>query len=218
MTLPDLITELRLELAAELPQRLHAGQPSGDTKDGEPNYGHMTGLPFSRAFDRYLSGDHGGDYLASDSFTEIRDWCRIEHYQQKHTGEDPFAWNLCARIAIAAVELRQPIAFVADSEAIDVWLARDLLTKSLGHARDWREGRRSGIVISDESRRQLDESEHLPVVLAREHSVEHERKVWELWRSKFPYVRPWEAELDRRRAYHAVHCHGRCALLLGEAA
>lgn len=213
--LNDLIREFRLELAGELPIRLHASVQSEPTADGEPNYGHMTGLPFARQFDRYLNPyQHGGDFLAADSFTEIRDFCRIEHYQQQHTGADPFAWNLCARIAIAAVELRQPLIFIADSEGIDVWLARDLLTKALEHAQAWRQGRRAGIVISDESKKQLDESEHLPVVLAREHSVEHERKVWELWRAKFPYVRSWESELQRRRAYHAIHCHGRCALLM----
>lgn len=213
--------ELRLELAGELPLRLHAFQGSAPaegrhTVQGQPmpTYGHMTGLPFARQFDRYLSGEHGGDFLASDCFAAIRDMCRKDHWREQHTGTDPFAWNLCSRLAIAYVELRQPITFIAEAENIDAWLVRNLLTSALRYARDWRSDRKAGIAIGDASRKQLDESEALPVVLAREHDVEHEARVWELWREKFPYVRSWESELARRRAYHAKHCHERCALLL----
>ncbi len=236
--LDDLIRELRLELSVELPMKLHAASPANGkhTRGGaaEPSSDDiepyqpkpvgryydpgMTGLEFSRQFDRYLSGDHGGDFLAADSFEAIRDWCRIEHWREAHTGDNPFAWNLCARIAIAAVELRQPLPFIADSENIDLWLTRNLLTAALEYASDWRRNRRAGIIISDESRRELDEAEALPVVLAREHSIDHERKVWELWRERFPFIRSWDEELNRRRAYHATHCHQRCALLMGEAA
>lgn len=214
MTLEELIRELRLELSGELPLKLHAGQPASVSVEGEPTYGHMTGLPFSRAFDRYLGGNHGGDYLAADCFEAIRDWCRIEHWREKHSGDNPFAWNLCGRVVIAAVELDQPLHFIATQEGIDVWLTRRLLTDALLFARGWREDRKAGVRISDESRLQLDESEALPVVLTREHSVAHEQRVWELWRAKFPYLRSWESELARRRAYHALHCHGRCALLV----
>lgn len=236
--LDDLIRELRAELAGELPLKLHAAspangrhshggaaEPSGD--DIEPEYARpvgryydpgMTGLEFSRAFDRYLSGNHGGDFLASDSFDHIRDVCRRDHWREAHTGDNPFAWNLCARLAIAVVELRQPIAFIADAEGIDVWLTRNLVTTALTEARQWRDDRRRGVIIADESRRELDEAEALPVVLAREHSLDHERKVWELWRSKFPFIASWDAELVRRRAYHAKHCYAGCALLMGEAA
>jgi hypothetical protein len=236
--LDTLIAELRVELAAELPLKLHAYQPSNgrhthggaaepsgdDIEQEQPrptsryyNPG-MTGLEFSRAFDRYLSGNHGGDFLAADTFVHIRDECRRDHWREAHTGDDPFAWNLCSRLAIAAVELRQPLSFIAVQEDIDVWLVRNLLITALQEAADWRADRRKGVIIGDESRRQLDESEALPVVLAREHSIAHEQRVWELWRERFPYVRSWESELQRRRAYHAKHCHERCALLMGEAA
>lgn len=235
--LDTLIIELRRELADELPLKLHASAPAGgkhshggpaepSTDDIEPDRARpiggyynpgMTGLPFSRAFDRYLSGSHGGDFLASDSFTEIRDHCRRHHWREKHT-DNPTAWNLCARIAIAAVELRQPLSFIAEQESIDLWLTKNLLTTALEHAKQWREDRKVGIRIGDESRLQLDEAEALPVVLSREHSLEAERKVWELWRERFPYLRSWESELNRRRAFHGRHCHDRCPLLMAEAA
>lgn len=218
--LDDLVRELRLEMAGELPIRLHARVQSEPTADGEPNYGHMTGLPFARQFDRFLSGNHGGDFLADDCIEAIRDWCRVEHWREAHSGDDPFAWNLCARIVIAFVQLGQPLTFIASPEAedLDVWLVRRLLTDALVWGKRWREDRKAGVRISDESRLELDESEALPIVLAREHSIEHERKVWGLWRERFPFIRSWEAELERRRAYHAVHCHERCTLLMGEAA
>ena len=234
--LSALVLELRRELAGELPLKLHASapaagrhtkggpaEPSSDDAPADRPKGHyyqpgMTGLPFSRQFDRYLSGEHGGDYLATDSFTEIRDHCRKEHWRELHTGDNPFAWNLCARIAIAAVELRQPLAFIAEREGIDLWLARNLLTDALEYARQWRVDRRKGIIIGDESRKQLDTAEALPIVLAREHSVADEQKVWELWRERFPYLRSWESELNRRRAYHALHCSPSCRLLIDDAA
>lgn len=222
--LTTLRDELRLELAGELPLRLHVGQGASPaegrhTVQGRPEmtYGHMTGLPFARQFDRYLSGEHGGDFLASDCFAAIRDQCRKEHWREQHTGPDPFAWNLCSRLAIAYVELRQPVTFIAAVEGIDAWLVRNLLTEALKFARDWRSDRRRGVIITDESRKQLNESEALPVVLAREHDVEHEARVWELWRERFPYLRSWDSELVRRRAFHATHCHGNCALLLAAA-
>lgn len=232
----ELREEWRQELAAELPLRLHARSPSNgkhtrggpaepDPEDEAPaptegSYYQpgMTGLEFARQFDRYLSGDHGGDFLATDAFIEIRDWCRREHWREDHTGDNPFAWNLCARLCIAYVELQQPVTFIAVQEDIDVWLVRNLLRDALQKAADWRADRRKGVIIADESRLQLDESEALPVVLAREHQVEHEQRVWELWRAKFPYLRSWESELIRRRAFHAKHCHERCALLMGAAA
>lgn len=222
--LDTLIVELRHELAVELPIKLHAGQQAEGrhTVQGSPEltYGHMTGLPFSRAFDRYLNPQqHGGDFLAADSITEIRDWCRHDHFRENHSDPDrPFSWNLCARIVIAAVELRQPLTFIAERENIDAWLVRNLLTAALKYAAEWRYLRKKGVIIGDESRAQLDEAEALPVVLAREHSVLHEQRVWELWRAKFPYLRSWESELTRRRAFHALHCHDRCGLLMGDAA
>ena len=234
--LDELIHELRGELEAEIPLKLHAGAPAGGrhTRGGatEPDPEDepaerpstrfydpgMTGLPFSRQFDRYLSDTHGGEFLAADSFTEIRDYCRRSHWREEHTGTDPFAWNLCARLVIAAVELRQPLPFIADAEKIDVWLARNLLTAALEHARQWRRDRRAGIIIADESRLQLDEAEALPVVLAREHSLAQERKVWDLWRERFPYLPDWDTEAKRRRAYHAAHCYQGCPLLREEAA
>jgi len=222
VTLAALISELRLELAHELPLRLHAGQPSSSvTRDGivETAYGHITGLPFSRPFERFIDGEHGGDFLASDCFAAIRDdYCRPQHWREQHTGSNPFDWNLCARLAIAAVELRQPLSFIAAAEDIDVWLARNLLTGALQFAADWRTDRRKGVVISDESRRQLNESEAINVALAREHSVIYEQRVWEAMRRQYPFLPPWESELARRRAFHGKHCWDGCALLVGEAA
>ena len=235
--LDELIRELRSELEAEIPLKLHAGAPAGgrhtrggaaegEESTGQPVERRMqhgpgfigeTGLPFSRQFDRYLNS-HGGDFLAADSFTEIRDHCRRSHWREQHTGDNPYAWNLCARLAIAAVELRQPLPFIADAEGIDVWLARNLLTAALEHARQWRRDRRAGIIIADESRLQLDVAEALPVVLAREHSLSQERKVWDLWRERFPYLPDWDTEAKRRRAYHAAHCYQGCPLLREEAA
>ena len=224
MSLPDLIAELRAEIAAELPLKLHqsSGESVSDDK-GRPvrrmTNGHpatWTGLPFSQSFDRFLNS-HGGDYLASDSFKAIRDHCRVNHWREQH-GSDPFAWNLCARIAIAAVELRQPVAFIADAEGLDGWLTHNLLLQALEYARKWRLDRRAGVIIGDESRRQLDEAEAIPVLLAREHSITEEERIWELWRQKFPYLRSWDSELTRRRAWHATHCVERCPLLMSEAA
>ena len=224
MSLPDLIAELRAEIAAELPLKLHqsSGESVSDDKGRavrRKTNGHpatWTGLPFSQAFDRFLNS-HGADYLASDSFTAIRDHCRANHWREQH-GSDPFAWNLCARIAIAAVELRQPVAFIADAEGIDGWLTRNLLLQALEYARKWRQDRRAGVIIGDESRRQLDEAEAIPVLLAREHSITEEERIWDLWRQKFPYLRSWDSELARRRAYHASRCHERCPLLESTAA
>lgn len=254
--LDELIEEFRRELAAELPTKLHAFSPAGGKHSrggpAEPSADDeaaeqvaptehyydpgMTGLPFSRQFDRFLSGEHGGDFLATDSFTEIRDFCRVQHWQEEHTGTNPFAWNLCARLVIAAVELQQPITHIADTEKLDVWLAKNLLSTALIHARDWRADRRKGVRMMDESRKQLNESEALPVVLAREHRIEDEQRLWESIRQQTPcdcggalppgrpkeerhpyephfYLPPWEKELARRRAFHAKRCDEGCVLV-----
>lgn len=245
----QLVADLRRELEAELPIKLHEyapangrhsrggpAEPSPDDIEPEParpmgtfyNPG-MTGLPFSRSFDRYLSGHHGGDFVAADSITEIREWCRREHWREQHTSENPFAWNLCARLVIAAVELRQPLLFIARQEGLDGWLAHNLLVGALQYAAQWRADRRKGVVIGDESRRQLNEAEALPVVLAREHHLGEEQKLWETLRKSNPcacggaladhpiaphsFMPTWHDELRRRRAFHAKHCAGGCELL-----
>lgn len=240
--LADLIRELRIELAFEIPPRLHddSGESVSDDRTGpvrRRTNGHpatWTGLPFAHQFDRFLSGNHGGDFPADDCFPAIRDWCRAEHWREQHMTGNPFEWGLCARIASAAVERAEPLSFIASQEQIDLWLVRRLLLDALRFADRWRTDRKAGVRISDESRHQLNESEALPIVLAREHSLAYEQRVWETLRQlhvckcggsikdherePHPLLRSWESELMRRRAYHAIHCGGSCPLLSAAAA
>lgn len=237
MTLLDTLTvELRAELMSEVPTRLHesAGLGKGrSTKGGAAGdlggieFGNVpakvrasgwTGLPFTREFQRYLSDQRGADFIADDSFAEIHAWCRREHWREQHVADDPFAWGLCARLAIAVVELRQPIVFVAEREGIDRWLVKRLLTDALVYAKRWRAERRKGVTIHDESRSHIGEAEALPIVLGREHLLDRERAVWEGLRRVYPFLRSWESELERRRSFHARHCVHGCILLDSEAA
>lgn len=260
MSLDYLREEWCRELRGELPLRLHYAAVGGkSTKGGAagdlggiefgavpPTHrstgnGGWTGLPFTRPFERYIDGEHGGDFIATDAFAAVRDWCRREHWRESHSTDNPFAWNLCARLVIAYVELRQPVPFIAAQEGLDLWLTENLLIGALRESATWRGSRRAGVVIGDESHKQLNESEALSVVLAHQHDLVYEEKVWNALRneswcdcggvSKWPspsgekhpvdphsFMLSWEDETKRRRAFHAKWCHDRCGLLMADAA
>ena len=227
VTLEELRDEWWRELRAELPERLHVddGESMAEGTSGKAvkpkTNGYpatWTGLPFDRLFERFIDDEHGGDFVADDAFEAVRDWCRREHWRESHTTDNPFAWNLCARLVIAYVELRQPVPFIAVQERLDLWLANNLLEAALTESARWRYNRRAGIIIGDESHKQLNESEALSVVLAREHDVRYQQRVWESLRVEYPFLPEWDAELTRRRAFHARNCHDRCGLLMDAAA
>lgn len=216
-----------LELRAELPARLHvddgesmAEGSSGRTVKPKTN-GYpatWTGLPFDRYFERYIDGEHGGDFVASDAFTAVRDWCRREHWRESHTGDNPFDWTACSRVAILYVRIRWSIPTIAKHVGLDGWMVERLLRDALTWAHKWRVDRRSGVVIGDESHKQLNESEALSVVLAREHDVRFQERVWVALRDEYPFLPEWETELARRRGFHARRCHDQCGLLMAVAA
>lgn len=240
------------ELRAEIPMQLHvddgesmaegsAGRAVKRQTNGYP--ATWTGMPFDRHFERYIDGEHGGDFVATDAFTAVRDWCRREHWRESHVGDNPFGWTACSRVSILYVRLRWSVTTIAEYLDLDAWLVRRLLIDALEWADRWRADRRTGVEIADESHKQLNESEALSVVLAYQHNVVYEEKVWNALRSeawcdcdcggalrwlgpagdKHPvevhaFMLSWDDELKRRRAFHAVHCHERCALLMAVAA
>ena len=230
-SLEVLIQELRdawwLELRAELPIRLHdddgesmaegsSGKAVKPKTNGYP--ATWTGMPFDRYFERYIDGEHGGDFVASDAFTGVRDWCRREHWRESHAGDNPFGWTACSRVAILYVRLWWSVETIAEYLNLDAWLVRRLLHDALTYAAQWRSDRRRGVVIGDESHKELNESEALSVVLAREHEVVYQERVWRALRVEYPMLPEWEAELTRRRTFHARYCHEHCGLLMDEAA
>jgi hypothetical protein len=215
------------EVRAELPGRLHVddGESMAEGTSGKAvkpkTNGYpatWTGMPFDRLFERYIDGEHGGDFVASDAFTAVRDWCRREHWREGHTGDNPFGWTACSRVAILYVRLDWGVPLIAEYLNLDAWLVERLLRDALVWAQKWRGDRRSGVVIGDESHKQLNESEALSVVLAREHDVDIQARVWNALRLEYPFLSPWESELARRRTFHAKWCHDRCGLLMAVAA
>ena len=145
--LRELVDELRLELAGELPLVLHGHGYANDGKhtvqgQPEPTYGHVTGLPFARAFERRLSHPDwwGINELASLSMVEVGDWCRSRHQSDLHRCPGR-ATSLCERIVMALAEFSQPIAQVAWRESLDEEVTYALATQALRHAYAWRHRR-----------------------------------------------------------------------------
>lgn len=157
VTLEDLIRELRLELAGEVPIRLHESAGLGHGKStkggaagdlGGIEYGSIlpksravgwTGLPFAPAFERRLSHPDwwGINELAASSILEVGDFCRSRHLSDLHRcpGETT---SLCERIVAAVTELGQPIGQVAWREGLDAEVVYALAFQGLRHAYAWR--------------------------------------------------------------------------------
>jgi len=161
MSLAALISELRLELAHELPLRLHPaasnrGQRSSKRAIREEDtshesggttwhptqgagYGTRIGLPFSVAFERRLSHpDHWGiNEIAARSIIEVGDWCRSRHLSDLHRCPGR-STSLCERIISAIAEFGHPFAQIAWREGIEVAMVEDLAFHAIRHAYAWR--------------------------------------------------------------------------------
>lgn len=221
--LADLIEDFRIELEAEIPLCLHPspppvgkrtrGMPAGDMgafrASANPpsvsvlgvDYG-WTGWPFHPRFQRYIGHpeDYGYEFIAASAFEEIVVWCRINHDESHWDRDDP-AVSLCRRIAVAVVDIGQPLAFVANQEGQTLYNVRQFLLASLKHAAEWRETRRKSVTARDEdAQRQTDDP--ISETLNRQHNEAHEQKVWARMRIRHPYLSDWDAERERRQEQH----------------
>lgn len=139
-TLEVLVAEMKAELAAETPIRLHTGTPVPASREpGDATYGHMTGLPFTAAFSRRIGHrDHYGiNELALDSLGEVGDWCRSRHASDLHRSPGrPTA--LCQRIVSGLTEFGAPLGQVAWREGLDEETTYALAVQALRHAAAYR--------------------------------------------------------------------------------
>jgi hypothetical protein len=226
--LVDLIVAFREELESEIPVKLHpgpsrtgkrtVGMPAGDmggrrssalavTAGGSMDYG-WTGCPFRPSFQRYLghSDEYGLEFIAAASFDEIAAWCRINHDESHWDRTNP-AVSLCRRLAVAVVELRQPVSFIASQESQTISNVHHFLKEALAHAAEWRGNRRRTAAERDEdAQRQIDDP--INETLRRQHNESHEQRVWERMRKR--HLKPdgesllptWEFERERRTEQH----------------
>jgi hypothetical protein len=211
----ELIEDFRAELEAELPAQLHttSGESGSDWRlvaDQRRTNGHpatWTGLPFTAPFMRYLghSDQYGAEFIAAAAMDEIRDYCR-SHHDPSHFDAEPTT-SLCRRLAVAVVEMRQPLSFIAAQEGIDRFLVHQHLLDVLRHAEKWRLNRRETIADRDtQAQAALDNP--IAETLRRQHNEPYERRVWDRmrlrhkdWRGE-PLLPEWEVERERRFAQH----------------
>lgn len=213
----ELIEGFRSELESEIPRRLH--RASGDSGadytqqhvarkvNGRKGPG-TTGLPFTGQFARYLghSEEYGYEFIAAASFDEIAAYCRSKHVDSAGamlhaTGPTD---SLCKRMAVAVVEMRQPVAFVAAQEGIGIFNVRTHLVDVLRHAEKWRGKKREAATAHDEDM----EPVSLNDMLRRQHNEAFEERVWNRtraahvdWRGE-PLLPEWEVERVRRLEQH----------------
>ncbi len=205
VALAELIEDFRAELEAEVPVKLHqdsgesAGEFSADvTRKTNGHPATWTGLPFTSQFERYLghSENYGFEFIAAASFDEIAAYCR-SHHDESHADKGPTS-STCRRLAVAVVEFRQPLAFVAVQEDLGIFAVRKLLIDVLTHAAKWRERKRDRAVEHDTA----EEPSSLESTLRRQHDEAREQRVWNLLRIRHPYLPDWEFERGRRLEQH----------------
>ena len=156
-----LIAELRHELAAETPIRLHLssrGSSFRSTRRGSSDsdqshssggttwhtevgatYGTQVGLPFTPAFERRLShrDNWGIGELAHASLGEVADHCRSRHSSDLHRSPGR-PTSLCERIARGLTEFGQPLEAIARREGLDPETTYALAVQALRHAAAYR--------------------------------------------------------------------------------
>lgn len=154
-----LVRELRAELADARWFRFHSRVVPSSTEaiqlsrwDGErwqPNWDETVevldageGMSLSPAAERYLEG-RGVDALPMRSLAEIGWFCHSRH--GAHCEADgclpeggPARTPLCERVAVAVVELRQPLGQVAWREDRPADELHGIAVAGLKHARAWR--------------------------------------------------------------------------------
>lgn len=161
MTLPELIIELRRELADAKWFRFHSrvvpssteaiqiSRWDSETEKWQPNWDEMLevldagfGMSLSRPAEMFLEGK-GADTLPQRSLEEIGWFCHARH--SAHCEVDgcppeglPARTPVCERIARRVVEFQQPLAHIADRLERPVPEIHDLAFKGLRHARAWR--------------------------------------------------------------------------------
>lgn len=222
--LADLILDFREELETEVPLRLHPtpkhgkstkGAPADPAPDDDPaDYvasGYRsaigsarplgwTGLPFKPAFQRYIGhpDEYGYEFIAAASFEEIRDYCRSKHHEEHHNPQ-PFG-SLCKRMAIAIVELRQPLSHVASVEGLGIFAVRKHLEDVLSYAASWREQKKK-MAIDHDTAADVP-ADPIGDMLRREHDEAHEERLWNRLRARYPKMPEWEVERARRIEEH----------------
>ena len=203
--LAELIEDFRAELEAEIPVKLHqdSGESTGTftpdvTRKTNGHPATWTGLPYTAQFERYLghSENYGYEFIAAASFAEIAAYCR-SHHDESHGDRGPTS-SLCRRVAVAVVEMRQPLAFVAVQEDTTIFAVRKLLMDVLTHAADWRLKKQAMAAAHDEQ----EEPPSLDEMLRRQHDEVREQRAWNLMRLRHPYLPDWDFERGRRLEQH----------------
>jgi hypothetical protein len=145
MTLDELIQDLRDELRAETPMRLHArAVPVLRDHDGITDRRNAdeggTGLPFSAAFHRYLAHPDawGTSRLGMSSILEISSWCAGEHPDHRRP---LFTRTVCADLAFQVGYLGQSVEDVVWLTGLSRPQVEGMLHKALGFAAVWRHRR-----------------------------------------------------------------------------
>lgn len=205
--LVTLIEDFRADLEAEIPKRLHlrtgdvgAEYATVTTRRSQSGATGWTGPPFTGSFLRYLGhpDEYGYEFIAAAAFQEIAAYCRSKHDESHCVGSTD---SLCRRLAVAVVELRQPLAFVAAQEGIGIFAVRRHLVDVLKHAEEWRRKRMDAASLSDQQR-QESADDPIGTMLAQQHLEGIEERVWARLRAKYPELPEWTVEQERRRIQH----------------
>jgi hypothetical protein len=142
MTLDTLIADLRDELRAETPMRLHSravpvfryndnGLPSSDTDEGG------IGMPFTAAMARHIGHPDGWgtSRLGMSSIFEISDACSARHPTHRRP---LFTRSLCSQLAFEVTYLGQSVDDLLWLHGMQRPQLEGWLTWALQHAAMWR--------------------------------------------------------------------------------
>ena len=142
VTLEALIQQLRDEIRAETPLRLHArAVPVLRDYDGVTDRRNAdeggTGLPFSAAMHRYLSGPDswGLSRLGMLSIIEISERCSARHPDHRRP---MFTRSLCGQLAFQAAYLGLELDDIVWVTGLSMEQVTGMLEWGLRHAREWR--------------------------------------------------------------------------------
>jgi len=144
MTLTELIIELRAEIRAEVPERLHTSHvpkllnDDGTTDRGNADEGGL-GLPLTARMHRFIGhwSHWGSSRLGTLSIMEVSDWCHARHTGHSRLGSDR---SLCAQMVYESAHLGQEPSDVAWLHDLPLEQTETMLLAALHHARDWRLG------------------------------------------------------------------------------
>ena len=137
MTLHELLTELREEIAAESPLALNSHAMSEQQGDDGPGDEGGIGRPLTSQMHRLLKHPDWwrGCFLGRESVLEVRDFCQARHPTHRMPGTTT---STCHRLVyITAVRGHTPL-YAAMVSTLPAERAEILLLAALRHAKDWR--------------------------------------------------------------------------------